>query len=90
MEFDVGFNPGFIRNSVVSWDLYFGDPMLLPKGGLKMKRCATPVPTSPHFPRPSTDWQTAMHCLMEAAESGGLIEFARMSMLQALNREFLI
>ena len=32
------------------------------------------------------EWQTAMHCLIEAADSGGPIEFARMGMLQAIDR----
>lgn len=32
-------------------------------------------------------WQTAMHCLIEAAEKRGPISFARMGMLQAIYKD---
>ena len=34
----------------------------------------------------AVEWQTAMHCLIQAADHGGPIEFARMGMMQALGR----
>jgi hypothetical protein len=68
------------------WSNSFPDPIPLPTGGqLKTLQDAgeyiTRLPKEMHDTPP---WQNAMHVLIQAAENGGPIEFARLGMLQAL------
>jgi hypothetical protein len=72
----------------LSWDQFFSDPVPTPGGmDLKTLRDAgayiSKLRKSEHE---ATEWQTAMHCLIQAADHGGPIEFARMGMMQALGR----
>ena len=72
----------------MSWDRPFREPIELPDGGsLVSLRDAgiyiTGLPAEEHDAR---EWQTAMHCLIEAADRGGPISFARLGVAQALNR----
>jgi hypothetical protein len=72
----------------LSWDQFFSDPVPTPGGmDLKTLRDAgayiSKLQKSEHE---ATEWQTAMHCLIQAADHGGPIEFARMGMMQALGR----
>jgi dihydrodipicolinate synthase/N-acetylneuraminate lyase len=72
----------------LSWDQFFSDPVPTPGGmDLKTLRDAgayiSKLRKSEHE---SEEWQTAMHCLIQAADHGGPVEFARMGMMQALGR----
>jgi len=72
----------------LSWDQFFSDPVPTPDGiDLKTLRDAgayiSKLRKSEHE---ATEWQTAMHCLIQAADHNGPIEFARMGMMQALGR----
>jgi hypothetical protein len=67
----------------------FSDPISLPDSHIKLKTLGDAgayILKLPKAEREAKEWQTAMHCLIEAADNGGPIEFARMGMLQALNR----
>ena len=70
----------------MSWDLPFSEPIPLPDGGslnrlLDAGAYISALPKKEHDAQP---WQSAMHCLLQAADNGGPIEFARISMMQAL------
>jgi hypothetical protein len=73
----------------VSWSTRFVPPIKLPNGRklVTLKDAiawlAKDVPKSEHGMKPV---QTAAHCVTEAAENGGPTMFARMGMMQALNR----
>jgi hypothetical protein len=72
----------------VSWDAAFAEPVELPDGGRLMSlrdagRYIARLPKSEHDAR---EWQTAMHCLIEAADYGGPVAFARLGVAQALHR----
>jgi hypothetical protein len=72
----------------LSWDQFFSDPVPTPGGmDLKTLRDAGAYISKLHkSEHEATEWQTAMHCLIQAADHGGPIEFARMGMMQALDR----
>jgi hypothetical protein len=72
----------------LSWDQFFSDPVPTPGGiDLKTLRDAGAYISKLHKSEHETDeWQTAMHCLIQAADHGGPVEFARMGMMQALGR----
>ena len=72
---------------VVSWDLRFSEPIPLPKGKLVTLRDAGAyIERLPKAEHNVTEWQTAMHCLIEAAEKRGPLQFARLGVMLALNR----
>lgn len=73
----------------MSWDATFDEPVELPNGKLartlrEAGQYITKLPESEHTHKA---WQTAMHCLIEAAEKRGPISFARMGMLQAIYKD---
>lgn len=70
----------------MSWSIRFPEPIALPGGGeLRTLQDAgayiTKLPKQTHDSQP---WQSAMYVLIQAADHGGPIEFARLGMLQAL------
>ena len=70
----------------MSWDLPFSDPIPLPDGG-SLKRLIDAGAYISALPKKEHDappWQSAMHYLLQAADNGGPIEFARIGMMQAL------
>jgi hypothetical protein len=73
----------------MSWRRRFDEPIKLPNGGklFTLKQAiawlAKEVPQSEHAMK---EVQTAAHCVTEAAENGGPMKFARMGMMQAINR----
>jgi hypothetical protein len=73
----------------MSWRRRFDKPIVLPGGGrlFTLKQAiawlAKEIPQSEHKMK---EVQTAAHCLTEAAENGGPMQFARMGMMQAINR----
>jgi hypothetical protein len=77
----------------LSWHRRFDEPIKLPDGGrLVMLKdaiawLAKEVPQSEHLMK---QVQAAAHCVTEAAENGGPVMFARMGMMQAINRHKLV
>jgi hypothetical protein len=73
----------------LSWSRRFDEPIQLPDGRklVTLKDAiawlAKEVPKSEHGMK---EVQAAAHCLTEAAENGGPMIFARMGMMQAINR----
>ena len=71
----------------MSWLIPFDEPIRLPTGRkLKTLEDAgdyiTKLPKAEHQAR---EWQTAMHCLIQAADHAGPVWFARIGMMQALD-----
>ena len=50
---------------------------------MRLRVLAKEIPHSEHTMK---EVQTAAHCVTEAAENGGPLRFARIGMLQAINR----
>jgi hypothetical protein len=71
------------------WSRKFNDPIVLPNGKRlitlrdAISWLAKSVPASEHD---AQEVQTAAHCVTEAAENNGPMVFARIAMLQAINR----
>jgi hypothetical protein len=72
-----------------NWNRRFDEPIKLPGGGklFTLKQAiaglAKEIPQSEHTMK---EVQTAARCVTEAAENGGPMQFARMGMMQAINR----
>jgi hypothetical protein len=72
-----------------NWNRRFDEPIKLPGGGklftLKdaIAWLAKEIPQSEHGMK---QVQAAEHCVTEAAENGGRMKFARIGMMQAINR----
>jgi hypothetical protein len=73
----------------MSWDTAFDEPVKLPNGktARTLREAGQYISKLPKTEREHKTWQTAMHCLIEAAGGHGFISFARMGMLQAIHRE---
>ena len=71
------------------WRRRFDEPIKLPSGGklFTLKQAiawlAKEIPQSEHRMK---EVQAAALCVTEAAETGGPMQFARMGMMQAINR----
>jgi hypothetical protein len=72
----------------VSWDRPFDQPVPLPSGApaRTLRDAANYVKKLPKSQHDSTEWQTAVQMLIEAAEDRGPMMFAKMGILQAINR----
>ncbi len=72
----------------MSWDQRFSEPIAVPRGKAlaTLRDAGNYISKLPKAEHEAEEWQTAAQCLMQAADSSGPIEFARMGMLQALNR----
>jgi hypothetical protein len=72
----------------VSWDKQFREPIELPNGNslLSLRDAGTYITGLPLAEHEAQEWQTAMHCLIEAADFGGPVSFARLGVAQALHR----
>jgi hypothetical protein len=70
----------------MSWDLPFADPIPLPHGGTlkRLLDAGAYISALPKHVHDAKEWQCAMYCLLQAADHGGPIEFARLGMMQAL------
>ena len=72
----------------MSWSLPFSEPIVLPDGS----ELATLRDADDHLNKFSKsdhgaeEWKAAAHCLIEAAEHGGAVAFARIGVMRALNR----
>lgn len=71
----------------MSWDSKFPEPIAI--AGRRplstLRDAATYVTTLPKREQDEQRWQTAIHVLIEAADNGGPIEFARLGLMQALH-----
>jgi hypothetical protein len=73
----------------VAWTCLFDEPILLEDGtALASLRdaiayLARSIPEAEHLTK---EVQAAAHCIAQAAENGGPILFARIGMMQAINR----
>ena len=73
----------------MSWSRRFDEPIPVPKGKplVTLKDAiawlAKEIPQSEHLMK---EVQAAAHCVTAAAENGGPMMFARMGMMQAINR----
>jgi hypothetical protein len=70
------------------WDKQFSQPIALPGGGtlVSLRDAGTYITGLPPGESAAREWQTAMHCLIEAADHGGPVCFARLGVAQALRR----
>ncbi len=70
----------------MSWDLKFPDPIEIPDGKLLacLRDAGNYITSLSKAQYDAPEWQTAMHILIQAADHGGPIVFARIGMMQAL------
>jgi hypothetical protein len=70
----------------MTWSARFPDPIPLPDGGQlrTLKDAGAYITALPKRTHDSSSWQNAMHVLIQAADHGGPIAFARLGMMQAL------
>ncbi len=68
------------------WSTPFPSPIVLPDGGeiVTLRDAGAYIMKLPKAQHDSAAWQSAMQVLIQAADHGGPIEFARIGMLQAL------
>lgn len=71
-----------------SWDRKFRDPIETPDGEVlvSLRDAGTYITRLPKAEHDAREWQTAMHVLIEAADHGGPVSFARLGIAQALHR----
>jgi hypothetical protein len=72
----------------VSWDRPFDQPVPLPSGppARTLRDAANYIEKLPTSEHDAPEWQTAVQLLMDAAEDRGPMMFAKMGVLQAINR----
>jgi hypothetical protein len=72
----------------VSWDQRFSDPIELPgqKTLIALRDAALYITKLPKAEHDADEWQAAMEALILVAEHNGPTMFARIGVLQALNR----
>jgi hypothetical protein len=72
----------------VSWDKPFREPIELPDGNtlVSLRDAGAYITQLSPSEHDAKEWQTAMHCLIEAADYGGPVSFARLGIAQALHR----
>ncbi len=72
----------------MSWDQRFDPAIPLPKGKslATLREAGAYIAKLPKADQHAEAWQTAAHCLIEAAEKRGPVMFARIGMMKALNR----
>jgi hypothetical protein len=70
------------------WSSPFDDPIPLPNGRqlLTLKDAADYIQRLPKAEQKVEQWQTAIHCLIGAAEGRDILMHARIGVLRALNR----
>jgi hypothetical protein len=71
---------------MMSWSTPFPGPIVLPDGTeiVTLRDAGAYITDLPKSQHDSAPWQNAMHVLIQAADHGGPIEFARLGMMQAL------
>ena len=70
------------------WSRHFDEQIPLPRGRqlVTLKDAATYITKLPKAEQKAREWQTAVHCLIGAAEGRDFLMHARIGMLRALNR----
>lgn len=70
------------------WEAKFNDPIPVSTGKplATLRDAARYITKLSKTDQHASEWQTAMHCLIEAADNGGPIAFARMGVMRGLNR----
>jgi hypothetical protein len=70
----------------MSWDLKFPEPIAVPVGKPleTLHDAGQYIASLPSETHSSEAWLSAMHVLIQAADHGGPIEFARLGMIKAL------
>jgi hypothetical protein len=68
------------------WSARFDDPIPLPSGGeiATLREAGDYIIALPEREHSLTHWQTAMRCLIEAAENDGIVMMAEIAMRRAL------
>jgi hypothetical protein len=71
----------------LTWSRAFDDPIPLPSGKplRTLQEAADHILAPPKAEQAKPRWQTAVECLIMAAEGRGPVMFARIAMLRALN-----
>lgn len=71
----------------MSWDLKFPEPIAFAgrRPLVTLRDAATYVTGLSKNEQDEPRWQTAVHVLIQAADHGGPVEFARLGMMQALH-----
>lgn len=72
----------------MSWDQRFSEHITLQgdKRLVTLRDAANYIFSLPKSEYDCAEWRTAMHCLIEAADHGGPVPFARIGVMQAINR----
>jgi hypothetical protein len=72
--------------SKAGWYTHFREPIPVPKGEplVTLRDAGAYITKLPKARHDSPAWQNAMHVLIQAADHGGNVEFARMGMMRAL------
>lgn len=72
----------------MSWDKSFREPIELPDGNalVSLRDASSYITRLPKTEHDAREWQAALHCLIEAADHGGPVSFARLGVAQALRR----
>jgi hypothetical protein len=81
---------GISRNeaeAAMSWSRRFADPVPLPGGGeiATLREAGDFIIALPEREHGLAHWQTAMRCLIDAAEHGGITMMAEIAMRRALS-----
>jgi hypothetical protein len=73
----------------VSWSLPFSEPIVLPDGSelATLRDAYDHLNKFPKSDQGAEEWKAAAHCLIEAAEHGGAVAFARIGMLRAMKQQ---
>ena len=76
------------KNRPVSWSKPFDDPIPLPRGRqlVTLRDAANYITSLPKAEQHLPEWQTAVMCLIMAAEGRGPLMHARIGVLRALHR----
>jgi hypothetical protein len=73
----------------VSWSLPFSEPIVMPDGSelATLQDAYDHLNKFPKFQQDTKEWKAAAHYLIEAAEQGGAVAFARIGMLRAMKQQ---
>jgi hypothetical protein len=82
-------HPGRRRAVASGWKRRFDEPIKLPNGRKLVALKGAIAWLAKEVPKPEHEMkqiQAAAHCVTEAAENGGPMQFVRIGMMQAINR----
>lgn len=72
----------------MSWDLEFAEPIVLPNNGVAttLRHVVTYIGGLSLDEQDTPEWQKARKCIFQAADEVGSLWFARIAVVQALQR----